>query len=169
MKKLFLIFTILAFLIVGCGQNKNDQTTEKTNKNNSNKTAQVSTNKDNSNNVLPGVSMQDQKILADAKMYDGSFDSDAILLTKSAGEGSTFKMEGTNTKGLKMPDGNLWPVKKVGDKTMLVMPDGKLIQEKIVDGKIMLLNNDKTYEVKMIGHNLVAFKTDNSKVNVAEK
>jgi uncharacterized surface protein with fasciclin (FAS1) repeats len=52
---------------------------------------------------------------------------------------------------------------------MLVMPDGKLIQEKIVDGKIMLLNNDKTYEVKMIGHNLVAFKTDNSKVNVAEK
>ncbi len=169
MKKLFLIFTILAFLIVGCGQNKNDQTTEKTSKNNSNQTAQISTKKDNSNNVLPGVSTKDQNILAEAKMYDGSFDSDAILLTRSASEGSTFKMDGSKTKGMKMPDGNFWPVKEVGNKTMLVMPDGKLIEEKKVDGKIMLMTNDKTYEVKMIGHNLVAFRTDDQKVNVAEK
>jgi len=53
---------------------------------------------------------------------------------------------------------------------MLVLPDDELIQVKKDNHNITLINEKgETYKVRMIGHNLVAVRTNKSKVNVASK
>ncbi len=166
MKKLILIPLFFALVLFGCDQNKKDQTSENMSKNNSNKKVNVASKKQNSNNVLPEINMKDQNILAKAEKYDGSFDSDVILMTRSNSEDYSDQFDDDDVSKLKLPDGNMWAVKKEDGKSMLVMPDDELIQEKQVNGNIILITDDgKTYEVRKIGHNLVAVR--NQEINVA--
>lgn len=163
MKKLVLISVIFAFLIFGCETNKRDKS-ETPKKKNSEKVTKTQSQKQRKVNE---EKLMDKKIAASAKNYEGEFSGNAIILNEK--ETKPLKMEGAKVYAVKMPDGNMWQVKKEGDKNMLVMPDGKLVEQKMVDGKMMLIDDDNVYQVKMINDKMIAVKTDNSTINVANK
>lgn len=162
MKKLFLISFFLVFLIFGCSNDKKNENEVQKKTNSSEKTVKTKSYKAAKAKEKKAL---ETKILLSAVNYDGEIEGEAIILNEN--ETKPLKMEGSKVMALKMPDGNLWQVKKSGDKNMLVMPDGKLVEEKMINGKMILIEDDSLYEVKMINDKMIAVKNNSAEIKVA--
>lgn len=92
----------------------------------------------------------------------------AIMLTNE-GETMPLKIDGTKAYAVKMPDGNLWQVKKEGDKILLVLPGGETMEQKMIDGQMYLFTDDNKYEVQMVNGKMMAVMPDSTMVAMTSK